>query len=423
MQNDPYNNNGRSYNNYNDYEAYPFMSYDEIVAQKRRRRNRRRGLIVIFCCFTLLALFAVSFKFFRAASAFILNEADKTKTTDNLMMTSVPSVTGTGSGFEMVIGTPTDGENPQVLVTDVSDIVENVSASVVGVMSESYQNFSQNSSGSGIILSEDGYIITNNHVVSGGDNITVILADGENLHAYLIGYDEQTDLAIIKIDREGLTPAVFGDSDQLKVGEAAIVIGAPGGVAFMGSTTVGVISGLNRNMIINNTAMSLVQTDASINPGNSGGPLINKYGQVVGVTSVKISATEYEGIGFAIPINTVKPIAEELIEKGYVSGRPLVGVSVRTITRMAASFYGLPQGLYIDYVLPGSDAQRVGLRQADIITAINGEDVLSISGATAIRNTFEAGDVITVTVYRDRKLTDVEIVLSEQDNTNKDYNF
>ncbi len=390
------------------YSSFPYKSYDQLLAEKRRRSRYRRG------CFVLCLIFVTGLTLL----AFLI-----------LLSTRDVEDGGSGTqddGAQNGVFTPSaqSGEPSEsaVIVRDVRDVVKKCSASVVGIVTESYQNLSQSSAGSGFIISADGYIVTNNHVISGVDSITVMLESGENCVAYLIGADAYTDIAVLKIEAEGLQAVELGDSDRVEVGEAAIAIGNPTG-QLMGSVTAGVISGVDRNILVNNHVMTLLQTDAAVNQGNSGGPLINEYGQVVGVISAKLSSSTYEGLGFAIPINAVRPIVEELIANGYVSGRPLVGISGRTISAMAAAFYSLPQGVLVDSVEESSDAYTKGIQTGDVIVGVNGERVSGISSAVAQRNQFKAGDVITVSVYRKGTVYDVEITLIEQANLSDDYNF
>ena len=316
--------------------------------------------------------------------------------------------------------TPEDGG--AVYVKDVSDVVQKAQQAVVGVTTEIYSTFSTESRGSGIILSEDGYIVTNNHVISGGDSITVTLEDGTSYPAYVIGSDEYTDIAVLKITAAGLTAAEIGDSDSVEVGEAAIAIGNPTG-QLLGTATAGIISGVNRNVLVNNVVMNLLQTDAAINAGNSGGPLLNQYGQVIGVTSVKVSMTGYEGLGFAIPINTVIPIVETLVKNGYVTGRPLVGISGSDISIMAARFYGLPQGIYVTAVNSSSDAYTQGIREGDIITKIGDTAVTTVSEGCAARNGYAVGDTVKLTFYRKGNYYWASVVLGEQTDDSGNYNF
>lgn len=225
----------------------------------------------------------------------------------------------------------------------VPNIVKKVTPSVVGISSE-FQGGS--GTGTGIIMSADGYIITNAHVVSESmqgsttrsSKVTVVLSDGTEYTATIIGCDSSTDLAVIKIEEDNLIPAEFGDSNDLEVGELAIAIGNPLGLELSSTVTGGMISALNRNITIEDKEMTLIQTDAAINPGNSGGPLVNSYGQVVGINSAKISSGDVEGLGFAIPIDSAIPIVNDLIKNGYVPGRPLIGITGSTMTSALARF-------------------------------------------------------------------------------------
>ena len=236
------------------------------------------------------------------------------------------------------------------------------------------------SEGSGIIMSEDGYIITNAHVVEGATSLKVMTSDGETYEAQLIGSDTVTDLAVVKINATGLTAAEFGSSEDLRVADKVMAIGNPGGHELSSSVTIGYVSALNRAIANNTTGytMEYIQTDAAINPGNSGGALINEYGQVVGINSAKISATGYEGLGFAIPIDTAQPIISDLIQYGYVKDRAVLGISGQFIDSMTGRFYGLPQGEYVAQ-LNSSEAQASGLQVGDVITAIDNQQLDSES--------------------------------------------
>jgi len=414
-----------SYNGQRDHEQYlgfPYKTYEEILEEKHRRARRRRRsfftvLLLISAAGVLLMWSPLQSRWFRAGGETNPIRKEQTQSPASSQKSQ------DAQDFSMAISEPQESSDSKIVVSDVSGIVEKVAKSVVGIVTETYSNFSQSYSGSGIILSGDGYIVTNNHVVEGGGSFTVVLYDNSNYPAYLIGSDSRTDIAVLKVEGNRFQPAEFGDSDKVKVGEAAVVIGCPGGVSLQGSTTMGIISGINRNLSINGNMMSLIQTDAAINPGNSGGPLINQYGQVVGVTSVKISAEDYEGIGFAIPINVAKPIVEQLISNGYVAGRPLVGLAVRNVSQMAASFYSLPQGLLVDSVESSSNAQSAGIVAGDIIVTINNERIYGLNDALSIRNQYKAGDKMTLGVYRGRKVYDVEVQLIEQANLSDNYNF
>ena len=256
--------------------------------------------------------------------------------------------------------------------------------------------------GSGFVLTEDGYIITNNHVVEGAQSVSVQLNDGTSLDATIVGTDEQTDLAVIKVSSSAeLTAAEFGDSDELEPGEYAYAIGSPGGVQFANTITGGRISAINRDLTVNDRVMSLIQTDASINNGNSGGALINEYGQVVGITSAKLSGNAFgsatvEGMGFAIPINTAKDIVDEIIQNGYVSGRPSIGITGRNVSSQDGSISGV-QVYSID---SRAKAASEGLKVGDVITAVDGTPTPTMDEVNSVKADKKAGDKLTLSVYR-----------------------
>lgn len=287
------------------------------------------------------------------------------------------------------------------------EIYAKVSPSVVSIQAVNLTS-GEGGTGSGVIMSADGYIITNNHVVVDEntgvqqDKITVYMSDGTSFPAEVIGLDEQTDLAVLKIDPAGttLTPAEFGDSNSLLVGEEVYAIGSPGGLDLANTITGGHISALNRDITIDDRVMSLIQTDAAINPGNSGGALINKYGQVIGITSAKLGISYYEGLGFAIPMDTVKPIVDELIQNGYIAGRPQIGISGQNVSEQQSAAYGIPQGVRVINVDSRSNAAAAGVQANDIITGINGTEVTDMDGVNAVKDELSAGDKITLTLYR-----------------------
>lgn len=287
------------------------------------------------------------------------------------------------------------------------EIYAKVSPSVVSIQAVNLTS-GEGGTGSGVIMSADGYIITNNHVVVDEntgvqqDKITVYMSDGTSFPAEVIGRDEQTDLAVLKIGSAGttLTPAEFGDSNSLLVGEEVYAIGSPGGLDLANTITGGHISALNRDITIDDRVMSLIQTDAAINPGNSGGALINKYGQVIGITSAKLGISYYEGLGFAIPMDTVKPIVDELIQNGYIAGRPQIGISGQNVSEQQSAAYGIPQGVRVINVDSRSNAAAAGVQANDIITGINGTEVTDMDGVNAVKDKLSAGDKITLTLYR-----------------------
>ena len=339
----------------------------------------------------------------------------------------------------------TDSNGKKILIEQtyenlVPAIAEKVSPSVVGVKTTvTIDNFFLGQSqgtgaGTGIIISSDGYILTNNHVITealkAGTNelakdskIEVLLPgrQDEPYTAEVIGRDELTDIAVIKIDAVGLPAAEFGDSDELTIGEPAIAIGNPGGFEFMSTVSAGIISGLNRNLQTGTgTELNLIQTDAAINPGNSGGPLCNSKGQVIGVTSIKIVATGFEGLGFAIPVNQAKSISDQLIETGYVKGRPLLGISIdNTFNEDVAKQYDVPPGVLVKEVQPFSGAYEAGIKTNDIITKFDGEEVKTFDELQKLKNDHVPGDTVEIEVYRysEEEYMTFDVTLTEDKGT------
>ena len=268
--------------------------------------------------------------------------------------------------------------------------------------------------GSGVIFRKDGYIVTNNHVISGAKELIVSLPDGRSLKGKLIGADEMTDLAVVKVDAKDLPAASFGDSDKIVVGEPAIAIGNPMGLEFKGSVTSGVISALNRTLDISDKRVKLLQTDAAINPGNSGGALVNADGEVIGINSAKVAANGVEGMGFAIPINTVQNIINEIMDKGYVA-RPYLGVSV--FDPETAGRYGyqlnIDKGVYIFQLTLNGPCGKAGFQRGDIILKIDGEETNSVSDLRGKIAEKKVGDTVKVTFDRNGKEQSADVVLEE----------
>ena len=252
--------------------------------------------------------------------------------------------------------------------------------------------------GSGIIIDNKGHIVTNNHVVEGAQDITVILSDGKELEATLVGGDSQTDLAVIKVDPAKLTVAELGDSSKLEVGELAVAIGSPMGTEYAGSVTAGIISGLNRKVSVGDNSIKLIQTDAAINPGNSGGALVNSEGKVIGINTIKFAETTVEGMGFAIPINEAKPIIQEIISKKKIA-RPYLGISGETVTKEMADKSKVPQGVYVIDVVGYSGAERAGIKRGDIITKLDGKVIKTIEELIPEIQKHKAGDTVQVEIY------------------------
>ncbi|HWP79200.1 MAG TPA: trypsin-like peptidase domain-containing protein [Candidatus Acidoferrum sp.] len=297
----------------------------------------------------------------------------------------------------------------------IPEIAEKVRPSVVGVLAESQESVL---SGSGVIMSETGYIITNAHVIENKGAVTVVTADETRYEARVVGADRKTDLAVLKIDAQNLLAAEFGASSDLVVGELAVAIGNPLGMELFGSVTAGIISALDRKITFEDRTMVLIQTDAAINPGNSGGALVNGYGQIIGINSAKIvsegyTGTSYEGLGFAIPIDSAKPIVDSLIKLGYVPGRPVIGIVGEDVTPYYSEFFHRPQGVYIHGVTEGTDAVGKGIQAGDIVVAINGTRVSSMAELNEIKDRFKTGDVVTLTIDRAGKEYDINITLTE----------
>ena len=307
------------------------------------------------------------------------------------------------------------------LKTPAEVYAENVN-STVGITTSITTNYwgyqtTSAASGSGFILTADGYILTNYHVIEGSSAIKATLYDGTAYDAKLIGYDESNDIAVLKIEAENLTPVVLGDSDAMNVGDSVIAIGNPlGELTF--SLTQGAISALDREITLSGgTMMNLMQTDCAINSGNSGGALFNLYGEVVGITNAKYSSrstseASIDNIGFAIPINSVRDIVESIIEKGYVS-KPYIGVTVTDVTEEMQS-YGLPQGAAVKGVADGSPAQQGGLKVNDIITAVNGSEIADKNALVKLVRACEIGDKLKLTVYRQGQTLELTVVIGEQ---------
>lgn len=349
-------------------------------------------------------------------------------------------------GIETKAASSVNGQNEvykKVEITQSTNmaeaIAEKVSPSIVGIQvtikSQGFSFFDLGQDGvgegSGVIIREDGYILTNNHVVTDalvdnsnrlneGCKIEVILPSNKEKYytATVIGRDSKTDIAVIKIDAKGLPAAELGDSDQVKSGELAIAIGNPGGLDYMGSVTSGIISGINRSIQMENgQTLKLLQTDAAINPGNSGGALVNSEGQVIGINTVKISATGYEGIGFAIPINEANDIAKSLMEFSYVKGRPYLGISIdQRFTEDVAKAYSVPNGLLVYEVMPLSCSYKAGIKAGDIITKFDGVKVKEFQDLETQKQTHKPGDSVEIELYRDGKNMTVTVVLDEEKN-------
>ena len=312
-----------------------------------------------------------------------------------------------------------------VQVSDVSDIVEKCKDSVVEITTESvssgnsiFGQYVSQGAGSGVIISKDGYIVTNNHVVSGATSLKVTTTDGTEYDASVVGKDSQTDLAVIKVDANNLQAATLGDSDILQVGDPAIAIGNPLG-ELGGTVTTGIISATDRQITIDDETMTLLQTDAAINPGNSGGGLFNADGNLIGIVNAKESSTGIEGLGFAIPITPAQDIITELMQNGSVTSRPALNVSLYDYTSNNPGQYSkYKDGCYIVQIVKNGAADKAGLKQNDRILSFDGEQIQSTSDVKNVLKKHKIGDTVKMVVERDSKKITVEITLQAQTQTN-----
>ena len=296
----------------------------------------------------------------------------------------------------------------------LQEIYERNIPSVVSIIC---QTRTGSSTGTGVVLTADGYIVTNAHVVENAARISVLLTDGRELDAQLVGADTISDLAVLCIGADDLTPAEFGDSSVLRVGDGVAAIGDPLGVNLRGTLTDGIVSAINRDVSVGGRTMTLIQTNAAINSGNSGGPLINCYGQVIGINTLKIGDTAstagVEGIGFAIPSSTVRQIVNQLMEQGYVSGRPSLGLTGTALSGFYQSYFHLPSGFYIEEVVPGSPAEEAGIQTGDVLVQVDGVTVSTGDDVAAALYSFAVGDTVTIVVARSNRYYQLDLELIE----------
>ena len=336
-----------------------------------------------------------------------------------------PGVPASSSSYVAFDRTEYDGE-----ILTIPQIAAKCSPSSVGIVSQVEVSYSypfgfgsgtgvSEASGSGFIYSSDGYIITNHHVIEDAKKVTVILHNSAEYEAQIVGSDSLSDIAVLKINPDKDTPLIpmeIGNSDELVVGESVVAIGCPAGIEFIGTVTDGIVSAINRNVEISNDygtnqkTMTLIQTNATINHGNSGGPLINTRGQVIGINTLKLSSSTYEGIGFSIPMNGAMPIIKQLIEHGkviertqddFAYGKGVIGISGSAISEDESEYYNIPLGVLVVQIDKNSSAAKAGLRRGDIITHYNGKKVTSVDEINQAKGSARAGEQVTVTVYRD----------------------
>lgn len=432
----PYGNNG-TYNQ--QYNPQMFAQYPQ-----KKTKGGIIALIIVLCSLLTIGFIGMMVYGFSAdikedlnngrsdsGNSFRLPNKDSTTPFETLPNTSSQGKTHDESDYSDKVNKDYSGmkleSNPKDAKTNNSYTAakasEKVSDSVVGILCYSddvpdqADTTTASSQGSGIIFSQDGYVITNAHVIGNSKTayaIRVVTSDGKVYKAGVVGYDSRTDIAVLKMDdAKGLTPATFGDSSQLEVGQDIIVVGNPGGLDYQNTTTKGVISALDRKLSTSSLT-KYIQTDAAINPGNSGGPLVNYYGQVVGITTSKIVSETYEGMGFAIPSQTVKSIVDTLVKNGYVEGRVKIGISGIAVTSDQASNYNIPQGIYVQSIVSGGPCDGTNLKEGDIITEVDGETITSFADVYAILETHKPGDKIKVKYYSSSSGDgEVEITLQE----------
>ena len=432
----PYGNNGTYNQQYNPqmYAQYP----------QKKTKGGIIALIIVLCSLLTIGFIGMMVYGFSvgikenlnsdrsdSGNSFRLPNEDSTTPFETLPDTSSQGKTHDESDYSDKVNKDYSGmkieSNPKDAKTNGSYTAakasEKVSDSVVGILCYSddvpdqADTTTASSQGSGIIFSQDGYVITNAHVIGNSKTayaIRVVTSDGKVYKAGVVGYDSRTDIAVLKMDdAKGLTPATFGDSSQLEVGQDIIVVGNPGGLDYQNTTTKGVISALDRKLSTSSLT-KYIQTDAAINPGNSGGPLVNYYGQVVGITTSKIVSETYEGMGFAIPSQTVKNIVDTLVKNGYVEGRVKIGISGIAVTSDQASNYNIPQGIYVQSIVSGGPCDGTSLEEGDIITEVDGETITSFADVYAILETHKPGDKIKVKYYSSSSGDgEVEITLQE----------
>lgn len=398
----------RNMNNMNGQRPY----YTENVRYKKK--SHRKGFIAAVLAITVLNLSAMGGMFYMGHK---LGASGRQIASKQELMDSLH---GNNSGENTEGATQTIASGNEMATTEIAKkvgpAVVGIRSTVEGQMTIFGTAQSSQAEGSGIIISKDGYIVTNNHVVDGASKVTVILNTGTENEAKLIGKDSQTDLAVIKIEpKEELTVASLGDSNNLEVGERVVAIGNPMGLEFFGSVTEGIVSAVNRTITVDNRTMNLIQTDAAINSGNSGGALINRFGEVIGINSVKVSTTGVEGMGFAIPSSEAKPVIADLLEHGYVKGRPVIGISTRDVSEYLAKTYSWPQGVQVMEVTSEA-AKNAGFQQGDIITEVDGQKVTDTEELNKIKNTHNPGDTLKMTVYKyaTGKTETLSVTLSEQ---------
>ena len=383
----------------------------EPVTPRRPRRRPRHGLPIFF--------FSLAVLFLSIASLILAASLDRRQSAqgnwEDKFHQYWDDYQAEGEGETTIPAYPTGGEfrlettEERGEILTAQEVYQQVNPSVVSVVS--YLDNGTAGIGTGVILSEDGYLVTNYHVIEGGSQCDVLLSTGYTFEAQLVGYDEENDLAVLKLETNGLQPAVFGSSDLLTVGDKAYAIGNPLGLELRGTLTDGIISAINRDVDVDGVTMTLIQTNAALNSGNSGGPLINEYGQVVGINTIKMVSNyaddTIEGLGFAIPSSTVAHIVNCLIETGQVTPEPVLGITVQGQVVLDDG----TTGMVVIEVTPGLGGEIAGVQVGDIIVSADGEPVITSSDVIRCRRHYQAGEELPMTVFRDGRFIDVMVPL------------
>ncbi len=386
--------------------------YDQTAAWPPRRRGGRTAVVCFLIAIALLVGVAVLLRLLPAAELELPAGQD-----GDIRQPFAPAASEQPTTVERApLGDGTTLELFPLPEGEPLRFQEIYQANLSCIVSVRGTKGSSMSLGTGVIMSENGYIITNSHVIEGCSAVDVVLWDERVYPALLVGRDEQTDLAVLKVECTGLSPADFGDSGLLRVGDVALAIGNPLGEDLRGTMTDGIISALNRDVNVDGRTMSLIQTTAALNSGNSGGALINEYGQVIGITNLKMQSyyDTVEGLGFAIPTATVKAVVDTLIETGVVTGRPTIGITAYTLTQAMAEAEGLPQGVCIKSVQAGSDAWRQGLRAGDVIVEANGVSIRTMDELQALKNGMQVGEVLSLRYCRENDWYTADVTLVDQ---------
>lgn len=428
-------NNWNTNNSSGSYSAQDGYNNDR---QPDRRPHKGVTLTQMIACLLVMAVLSSGLTALLLKGGNTTSQAESTTTTqDNTIVVDESKSNTEDSTQSQPANTTPPSENLQVSTATTlspsitSSVIQSSMSSVVGIyLSATTINYTGASeeedlgSGSGVIITSDGYIVTNNHVVEGGQNIRVCLQDGSEYEATLIGTDSYSDLAVIKIDATGLPAATLGTSSNMTVGDPVFAIGNPLGV-LSSSVSQGIISGLDRTINVDGHNMTLMQTDAAVNPGNSGGGLFNANGELIGIVNAKSYGLDVEGIGFAIPMDTAKSIIMDLIDLGYVTGRPYLGISMQDVAlRFGSGYSSNPffsfggnyvTGVQVVAVEEGSPAQNAGLQVNDVIVGLNDQEITGTSQLSALLYEYKVGDTVTISVLRGNETQQLSVTLGSRE--------